>query len=148
MFGSFVGFLVGWGFLCVWRVVGGCGFFVCFFVCYGVGRFFMTSCWRGIALRKYLKQASCQKQCPVPFLPLGLSIQASQVLDYPSASMAVVAPSPFRLFSSWLEPRVIEIPHLMHTSQTQKWKMCNFQVAICSSWLENNFSHAVKLPFC
>lgn len=59
-------------------------------------------CWRRIALRKYLKQETGKylKKVSVPFLPSALNIQVSQVLDYPSIWMVVVAPSPVRLFSS------------------------------------------------
>lgn len=111
-----------------------------------LGRDGVAICWRRIALRKYLKQETGKflKTMSIPFLPSGLSIQASQVLAYPSVLMVVVAPSPFRLFSHQLEPGIIKIPDLMHTSQTQNWNMCNFQAA----WLENNFSHAVTLHLC
>lgn len=57
-------------------------------------------CWRRIVLRKYIKQETSKfsKTISAPLLPSGLSIQASQVLDYPSTFMVVVGPSPFRLF--------------------------------------------------
>lgn len=81
--------------------VGGCFFdWFGFLVFSGVGGGKVVSiCWRRIALRKYLKHGTGKfsKTMSVPFLPPGLSIQASQALDYPSILMVVVAPSPFRL---------------------------------------------------
>lgn len=92
------------------------------------------------------KQVGFQKQRLSHFLPLGLSIQSSRVLDHPSILAVVVTPSSFRLFSSRLEPRIIEILSPMYTSQTQSWKMCTIQVALDSSWLEISIFHAGSFP--
>lgn len=100
VFGFSVGFLVVWERLCVWKVGG---LFLCLvwlLIWWWGGS--VAICWRRNALRKCLKQETGKfsKIMSVPFLPSGLSIQASQVLDYPSIWTVVVAPSPFRLFSS------------------------------------------------
>lgn len=86
------------------------------------------------------KQVGFQKHRLSHFSPPGLSIKASWILDYVSILTVVVTPSSFRLFSSRLEPRIIEILSLMYTSQTQSWKMCSFRWHLIPHGLKTIFS--------
>lgn len=148
VFGFFVELLVVWGFVCVWRVWGVVsliGLVFWFFQGLEAGRLCLFAggelLWGNIS---NMEQASFQKQCLSHFCLLVWASRLHRPWTIPQFWWLLWPP----VLSDWSEPWIIEIPNLMHTSQTRNWKMCNFQAAIDSSWLENNFSHAMNLPLC